>query len=73
MIKFLVGECLGIFLARWLEEQGYDVVAVIEKNQGANDIMEKVLRLYSDDLPGNFTVATEETIRVVRMPVKSQA
>lgn len=123
MAKFLVDECLGVILARWLKKKGYDIIAVVEAMPGADDhevlskslveqrilvtldsdfgeiifkknvlhagiiflrledeqpsnqinVMEKVLKNYLDDLVENFTVATEETIRIVRLHSKIQA
>ncbi len=36
-MRFLVDECTGPALARWLEEQGYDVFSVFDKARGISD------------------------------------
>ncbi len=36
-MRFLVDECTGPSVARWLREQGYDVVSVYEQARGADD------------------------------------
>ena len=45
MLKFLVDECIGIILAHWLINKGYDAIAVIERVQGSPDhfILHKAL------------------------------
>ena len=42
-MRFLVDECTGPRVARWLREQGYDVVSVYEQARGMDDdsILEK--------------------------------
>ena len=42
-MRFLVDECSGPTLARWLEEQGHDVFSVYEQARGITD--EEVLRI----------------------------
>ena len=36
-MKFLVDECTGSFVARWLREQGYQVLSVYDEMRGAED------------------------------------
>ena len=36
-MRFLVDECTGVRVARWLEEQGYEVFSVYEQARGIND------------------------------------
>jgi predicted nuclease of predicted toxin-antitoxin system len=36
-MRFLVDECTGPSVARWLREQGYDVFSVYEESRGAED------------------------------------
>ena len=36
-MRFLVDECTGPTVARWLRNQGHDVSSVYEENQGLND------------------------------------
>jgi predicted nuclease of predicted toxin-antitoxin system len=36
-MRFLVDECTGPAVARWLREQGYDVFSVYEQDRGATD------------------------------------
>jgi predicted nuclease of predicted toxin-antitoxin system len=42
-MRFLVDECAGFTLARWLQEQGHDVFSVYEQARGITD--EEVLRI----------------------------
>ncbi len=42
-MRFLVDECAGPSLARWLQEQGHDVFSVFDQVRGFND--EEVLRI----------------------------
>jgi predicted nuclease of predicted toxin-antitoxin system len=42
-MRFLVDECAGPSLARWLQEQGHDVFSVFDQARGFND--EEVLRI----------------------------
>ena len=46
-MRFLVDECTGPRVARWLREQGYDVVSVYEQARGMDDdsILEKANKL----------------------------
>lgn len=37
MLKFLVDECIGITVFRWLKQEGYNVVAVCDVMPGATD------------------------------------
>ncbi len=36
-MRFLVDECTGPAVAKWLREQGYEVVSVYEEARGAGD------------------------------------
>ncbi|MEM9272706.1 MAG: DUF5615 family PIN-like protein [Cyanobacteria bacterium P01_F01_bin.143] len=36
-MRFLVDECTGTKVARWLKEQGYEVFSVYEQARGIND------------------------------------
>lgn len=113
---FLVDECTGPKVARWLEEEGHEVYSVYDESRGmadedvirlANDkdhilitndkdfgelvfrlnmphrgiillrledersenkitVLEKLLKQHPDDLPNNFVVVTERTVRVIR-------
>jgi predicted nuclease of predicted toxin-antitoxin system len=36
-VRFLVDECTGPAVARWLRERGHDVFSVYEETRGAND------------------------------------
>lgn len=36
-MRFLVDENTGVFVARWLREQGYDVFSVYEEARGTDD------------------------------------
>jgi predicted nuclease of predicted toxin-antitoxin system len=42
-MRFLVDECAGFTLARWLQEQGHDVFSVYEQARGITD--EEVFRI----------------------------
>ncbi len=41
-MRFLVDECTGPAVARWLQEQGYEVFSVYEEGRGMAD--EEVIR-----------------------------
>jgi predicted nuclease of predicted toxin-antitoxin system len=45
-MRFLVDECTGPAVARWLREQGYEVFSVYEDHRGLSDeaILEKAYR-----------------------------
>src|SRR6266436_5368003 len=36
-MRFLVDECIGVLLARWLRAQGHDVTSVFESMRGRDD------------------------------------
>ncbi len=36
-MKFLVDECTGPAVARWLEQQGHDVFSVYDQARGSDD------------------------------------
>jgi predicted nuclease of predicted toxin-antitoxin system len=37
-MRFLVDECAGPAVARWLEGQGHEVFSVFDSDRGANDV-----------------------------------
>lgn len=37
-LKFIVDECLGFLIAKWLTESGYDAISVISQMKGSKDI-----------------------------------
>jgi predicted nuclease of predicted toxin-antitoxin system len=37
-VRFVVDECTGPRVARWLEEQGHDVVSIYDVDKGAEDV-----------------------------------
>lgn len=45
-MKFLVDECVGNGVARWLQSQGYDVISVLEVSPGISDdvVLQKAVR-----------------------------
>jgi len=45
-MRFLVDECTGPAVARWLIEQHHDVISVFDKIRGADD--EEVIRIASE-------------------------
>jgi predicted nuclease of predicted toxin-antitoxin system len=46
-MRFLVDECTGPAVARWLIEQHYDVISVFDEIRGAED--KEVIRIASED------------------------
>ena len=36
-MRFLVDECIGLLVARWLREQGHEVFSVYEQARGSDD------------------------------------
>lgn len=116
-MRFVVDECTGPAVARWLRNQGYETVSVFDDIRGANDdeVLENALaaeailitndkdfgekifrerkvhhgvillrladertsvkidvlmRLFANRLsalPGNFTVVSESSVRIVRL------
>jgi predicted nuclease of predicted toxin-antitoxin system len=44
-MRFLVDECTGSKVARWLREQGYEVFSVYDEARGISDdeVLEKAL------------------------------
>ncbi len=54
-MKFMVDECVGPRVARWLED---------ERPHHKIEILEKVLKDFADKLKGNFVVVTEKGIRI---------
>ena len=115
-MRFLVDECTGPKVTKWLKGEGHETFSVYDVSKGmtdesvlkyANDnnqvlitndkdfgelvfrlliphkgiillrlederfenkitVLRKLLKLYSDDLPNNFVVVTERTVRVIR-------
>lgn len=116
-MKFLIDECVGSSVARWLKEQGYDVVSIYDDFPGISDdivlkkslaenrilitadkdfgemifklkhqhvgillfrlldqrpiikidVLKIILKKHLNDLSGNFVVATEANIRIIRL------
>lgn len=112
-MRFLVDECTGPSVARWLQQQGHDVFSVYDEARGMDDegvirkafdenrilitndkdfgekvyrqlskhhgvvllrlederavikikVMEELLKTYADQLPDQFVVVTESSIR----------
>ncbi len=54
-MRFLVDECIGLFVARWLREQGHEVFSVYEQARGSDD--EAVLQ---EALAGNWILVTSD-------------
>jgi len=46
-MRFLVDECVGPAVARWLQEIGYDVISIFDEYRGADD--EDVLRVADEE------------------------
>ena len=46
-MKFLVDECTGPAVARWLEQQGYDVFSIYDQARGVDD--DKVIKIAQDE------------------------
>jgi predicted nuclease of predicted toxin-antitoxin system len=115
-MKFLVDECVGPSVARWLQENNFDTISIYDDFPGIDDnavlhkallenrilitsdkdfgemifkkkmqhcgvillrllderpkkkieILENVLKNYSQGLFGNFVVATEEAVRITK-------
>lgn len=63
-MRFLVDECTGPSVARWLREQGYDVASIYEQARGADDVM--VLTLAVQEQRIIITSDKEFGTRVVR-------
>ena len=123
-MRFIVDECTGPAVSRWLRDQQHDVFSVYEKARGIDDdevlhtacserrvlitndkdfgekiyrerkphrgvillrladerstvkieVLQKLLRTYSDRIPGQFVVVTETKVRFARVfpPVETQ-
>lgn len=54
-MRFLIDECTGPAVARWLSEQGYDVFSVYEQARGMDDD-EIVEKAYAE----NFILVTND-------------
>ncbi|MFO7992410.1 MAG: DUF5615 family PIN-like protein [Thermoplasmata archaeon] len=113
-MRFLVDECTGSLVAKWLKEEGHTVFSVYDEARGSDDVtlidkaydedyiiitndkdfgelvfrldmehkgvillrledersnnkievLRKLLRSYKDHLKGNFTVITEDEVRI---------
>jgi len=65
-VRFLVDECTGPAVARWLERAGHDVLSVYDQSPGADDsaALDRVLQAHSDQLASKFVVVTEQSIRI---------
>jgi len=46
-MKFLVDECTGPVVARWLEQQGYDVFSIYDQARGVDD--DEVIKIAQDE------------------------
>jgi predicted nuclease of predicted toxin-antitoxin system len=46
-MKFLVDECTGPAVARWLEQQGYDVSSIYDQARGVDD--DEVIKIAQDE------------------------
>jgi predicted nuclease of predicted toxin-antitoxin system len=54
-MRFLVDECTGPKVAKWLKERGYEVFSVYDKARGSGD--ETVLRIANKD---NYILITND-------------
>jgi predicted nuclease of predicted toxin-antitoxin system len=54
-MRFLVDECIGLFVARWLREQGHEVFPVYERARGSAD--EAILQ---EAVAGNWILVTSD-------------
>ncbi|GIV11003.1 MAG: hypothetical protein KatS3mg020_0494 [Fimbriimonadales bacterium] len=63
-MRFLVDECTGPSVARWLREQGYDVFSVYEQARGLDDASVMALAVREDRII--ITSDKEFGTRVVR-------
>ena len=116
-MKFLVDECVGSSVARWLKQKGFGVISIYDDFRGITDdevlakaflehralitsdkafgemifknkkqhcgvvllrlsderpsnkisVLEGLLVEYLQELPGNFIVATEQTVRITKI------
>lgn len=46
-MKFLVDECTGPAVARWLEQQGYDVFSIFDQARGVDD--DKIIEIAQNE------------------------
>ena len=69
-MRFLVDECTGPAVARWLRGQQHDVFSVYEQARGMNDdeidAIRQLLANYADRLADQFVVVTETRVRFAR-------
>jgi len=116
-MRFLVDECTGPTVAKWLETRGHEVYSVYDKAKGSDDdtilkiakqekyilitndndfgelifrqkkshngiillklednkpknkiaVLNKLIKLYHDQLKNNFVVATEKKVRIIKL------
>ncbi len=60
-MRFLVDECTGPAVAKWLQRLHHDVFSVENKIA----VLQRVLETYSDKLVNNFIIVTEKTVRII--------
>jgi len=66
-MRFVVDECTGPAVARWLLGQSHEVFSVYDEARGmADDAIEKLLDRYEDQLANAFVVVTETQVRFAR-------
>jgi hypothetical protein len=75
-MRFLVDECTGPAVARWLVDQAHDVYSVYDEARGMPDedersaskiaAIRKLLDRYADQLTNAFVVVTEAQVRFGR-------
>ncbi len=63
-MRFLVDECAGPMVAKWLAAQGHEVFSVYDLARGMKDDLRKLLASYAALLPGQFVVVTEKKVRI---------
>jgi len=118
-MKFLVDECVGPTVAKWLKQKNYDVISIYDDCSGVDDefvlqkaflenrilitcdkdfgemifksnmqhcgvvllrlvaekpknkirVLESILENYPQELFGNYVVATEKTVRIIKFPL----
>lgn len=61
-MKFIVDECTGPFVARWLKDKEYQIFSIYDEAMGWADhrILKKANK---EELGKKFTVVSEEFIR----------
>jgi hypothetical protein len=68
-VKFLVDECAGPTLARWLGRAGYDLRLNDERAPVKIAALQQVLDRYLDRLGCRFVVVTDAGVRIGRRGV----